>query len=1218
MQTLNKFLFISAAALVPLTAFIVNENHNQHCGLVFDSTHKSLLDSLTPETITRLNNERSISPSDICEIPADKLERSLARLSFPKPDHPGEASAFRQLQLMSANQELNVKNWHKAREQVKQMQKIARRDAGINSAIWESIGPGNIGGRVRSIAFDPDDSTRIYAGSVSGGVWLTENAGQSWAPVDDFMANLAISTLIFDPTNSNTMYAGTGEGTFNIDNVRGLGIFKSTDKGQSWSVLESTKDTRDFYWVNRLTSLSDSSRLVAATHTGIWISEDGGVSWSEARSGRTYDVDVDPNDDTKLVAGGRGAAYYSEDGGQNWSSATGLGSIGNDRIEIAYAPSNSDIVYASIDNNSGEIWKSTDGGKSFSMVNTGNSYLGSQGWYDNALWVDPTNADHVIVGGLDLWRSIDGGTTLTKISTWWKAPASAHADHHFVIAHPDYDGVNNKQVYFGNDGGVYTAEDIEVASDNVGWQELNNSLSITQFYGMGVAPDGTVIGGTQDNGTLIYKGDSEGWTTTYGGDGGFSTADPTDSNYLYGEYVYLQIHRSTNGGNWSSNIYIDAMKSGANFIAPFILDPNNENRLLGGAAELWVSDNVKDATPSWSSLKPAISGSTSISAIAVAPGNSDIIYVGHNNGSLYKTVNGTSATPSWNQIATAQMPQRYLMRIAIDPVNIDTIYVSYGGYEDDNLWKSTDGGATFNASVGSGSTSIPTAPIRTILVHPAETNLLYVGTEVGIFTSEDGGASWNMENDGPANVSVDELIWYGDDTIYAATHGRGIFRVTVNDNTPDAISFDTVNDAALSTELTTSEKTVNGIADQVEISVTDGEYSIGCNGSFTSSAGTVNNGDTICLRHTTSSEHWTVTSTAVKVGSSTFTFESRTIADTTPDAFSFEAAVDVDLGSTQTSNNITVEGITNQVDVSIVDGEYSIGCAANGFTSNNGVIQLGETICVRHTASDQHWVGTTSQLTLGDVSADFTSTTLPDTTPEDFSLNTIDDVEIASSQTSETITITGIQTPVPISVSNGEYSLGCNSNSFTSTAGEISPDESVCVRHTAAADYVTQTTTTLNVNGVTADFVSTTMPDRTPDDFNFTNVTDVELSAVQTSDTITVTGIAVDVTVSVTGGEYSIGCSGTFTSTAATLSDGQSICVRHTSSSANSTATQTTLTVGTYSTTFSSTTKAAPPAESSSGGGGSFGFIVIILSGCLISLRRKNGVKTYQQVFPQK
>ena len=237
------------------------------------------------------------------------------------------------------------------------------------------------------------------------------------------------------------------------------------------------------------------------------------------------------------------------------------------------------------------------------MVNTGDSYLGAQGWYDNALWVDPTNADHVIVGGIDLWRSTNGGVTLSRISTWWKAPDSAHADHHFIMEHPDYNGTTNKTVYFANDGGMYVADDIELANDDDGWQELNNNLSITQFYGMGVSPDGTVVGGTQDNGTLIYKGDSEGWTTTFGGDGGFSASDPTDSNYIYGEYVYLQIHRSTNGGFGSSYIYDNAMTNGANFIAPFVLDPNNANRILGGAAELWVSDNVKAGTPSWSSKK---------------------------------------------------------------------------------------------------------------------------------------------------------------------------------------------------------------------------------------------------------------------------------------------------------------------------------------------------------------------------------------------------------------------------------------------------------------------------------------------------------------------------------------------------------------------------------------------------------------------------------------
>ena len=1194
MKALRNTAYATILASLPLTA-IMTSHHTQQCGIVFDESRHQFLSNLTPASEQRLRNKARLTSSELCEIPVDRLQKTVWKMDNPKPDHPGQAMAFRHMQQLSDNQQFNAENWLKSREQVRNMLQNARRGAGLNPTLWEPLGPGNIGGRIRSFAFDPDNSTRIYAGSVSGGVWLSEDSGVSWNPTDDFMANLSVSTLIFDPTDSNTIYAGTGEGTFNVDNVRGLGVFKSSDKGVTWEGLANTQNTFDFYWVNRLTMLNDSSRILAATHTGIWISDDGGINWSQTYSGRSNDINVHPADNTKLIAGTWTGAIYSSDGGDTWNSATGLTGLSSTRVEIAYSTSAPDTTYASVDQNDGEVWQSTDGGQSYSLINSSVPYLNGQGWYDNALWVDPVNSDHIIVGGLDLYRSTDGGTNLTKISTWQLSPSSAHADHHFVLEHPDYDGVTNKQVYFANDGGMYRADDIEVASGSTGWQELNNQLSITQFYGIGVAPDGTVIGGTQDNGTLVYKGDSEGWTETFGGDGGFSAADPTDSNYLYGEYVYLQLHRSTNGGNGSSWIDEAKINVGANFIAPFILDPNNPNRLLGGAAELWVSDDVKSNDPTWDSLKGTTPSSSPISAIAVALGNSDIIYVGHNDGSLYKTIDGTSASPTWDQIDTPSMPQRYLMRIAIDPLNTDTVFISYGGYNDENLWKSTDGGTNWNLSVGTAPNTIPSAPIRTIAIHQTRTDQIYIGTEVGIFSSEDGGATWDIENDGPANVSVDELVWGGPETLYAATHGRGIFSANVRDDAPSNLFFPPANDTPLSSVQETEPQTISGLGVEVDVTVAgaDSEYSLGCTGTYTTTPGRANNGDTICLRHTSSADYFTTVTTEITIGVSTFNFESRTIADTTPDSFSFDTISDADLNSQQESNAITVSGITNQVDVQISDGEYSIGCTGNNFTASNGTILLGETICVRHTTSSEHLVNTTTTLTLGDVSANFETTTLPDTTPDDFSFAPLNDIDVSSVQTSSAATISGFQVPIPISVTNGEYSIGCD-NTFTANAGQISPDQSVCVRHTASADYVAQTATTLTINGVTADFVSTTSPDRDPDTFSFASISNVELSSAQTSATVTISGIAVDVNISVSGGEYSVGCSATFTSAAATIANNETVCIRHTSAASNSATTTTTLNVGNASASFSTTTKAAPP-ESSGGGGSMHWFYLLAL-----------------------
>ncbi len=1206
MSLLNKAIVIILLITLPVIYFAANNENDLSCQVNATLEHQNLVASLTSSIKQRLKNERSVSGYDICNMPLAKLKKALSRLEEPKPDHPGEAYSFRYKQQLSENNQLNTKNWRSARDYVQKLKNRQIAGAGINPTSWESIGPGNIGGRIRSMAFDPDNSERIYAGSVSGGVWVTENAGASWSPTDDFMGNLSVSTIIFDPTDSDVIYAGTGEGTFNIDNVRGMGIFKSQDKGASWEALSSTQNSYNFYWVNRITMLNDSSQLFAATHTGIWRSSDGGESWERVYTGRSNDIDVDPNNDSLLIAGTWGKALYSTDKGINWNTASGLESIGSRRIEIAYARSNSQIVYASIDNNNGEVYKSTDGGQTYNLVNTGNSYLGSQGWYDNALWVDPTNPDHLIVGGLDLWRSTDGGINFTKISTWWQAPNSPHADHHFIIEHPDYDAIDNKQVYFANDGGVYTAANIEVAQGSTGWQELNNQLTITQFYGIGVTTDGTVVGGTQDNGTLVYKGDSENWTATFGGDGGYSAADPVDPNYLYGEYVYLQIHRSRNGGLSSSFIHDSQMESNANFIAPFILDPNNSSRLLGGSGSLWVSDNAKANTPTWSSIKDPISGNTPISAIAVANGNSDLIYVGYNDGSIYKTINGTSASPTWSSVAGMDMPQRFVMRITIDPQNNDIIFVTYSGYEENNLWKSTDAGASFNVSVGTAPNRIPSAPIRTLVVHPTNTQRVYAGTEVGIFTSDDGGTSWDFNNNGPANVSVDELVWGEENVLYAATHGRGIFKATVSQSAPDTLNFETVNDATLGTLYTSNEQTISGLTAAIDLNIVNGEYSIGCSETYATANTQLNNGDTICLRHISSEEHWTTTTTQLTVGEATFSFKTRTLADTTPDDISFTSVADVALDTLQVSNAVTITGISHQVDINITNGEYSINCNPDNFTSESGTIALDDSVCLRHNSSTEYGITTTTEVNIGTLNLNYSSTTLPDTTPDDFTFEPVNDVPRASEQRSATKTITGFQVAVPIRVTGGEYSLDCDPNTFTNIEGEISPDQSVCVRHTASVEYATSAKTTLNINGVTSDFISTTTLDKEPDTFTFTAQSNVELNTLITSNTVTITGIATEIDVSISNGEYSIGCTENFTSATGKISNEQTICLRHTSATTHSTSLETLLTLENMNVSFISTTKAAPQNTdngSESSGGGSFGVLWLLSIGLLVRVR---------------
>jgi PKD repeat protein len=648
--------------------------------------------------------------------------------------------------------------------------------AGIQNTNWTWLGPGNVGGRVRSIVIHPTQTSVMWCGGVDGGVWKTLNGGTSWFPLNDLMGNLAVACLVMDPFNTNILYAGTGEGTYNADAIRGAGIFKTFDGGSNWLQLASTANT-SFQYVNRMSiDPTNSQVILAATRSGIFRTTNGGTNWTQRLTTETLCVGFNPTNSTQAIASGyNGHTYYSIDGGLSWLAATGVPAPSGfvvGRVEVAYSLSNPLIVYASVDTNKGTVFLSTDGGHSYTFRSTGYNYLSSQGWYDHFVWADPVNTNIVIVGGTDVYRSTDGGVTFTDIGGY---AGSIHPDQHILVSSPLFDGVTVRTVYVGNDGGVFRATDIYTASSSSGWANLNHNLGITQFYGAaGNSNTSVIVGGTQDNGTIRYTtgGGQQGWTSMFGGDGGICAADLSNSSYYYGEYVYLQIHRSANGGASSSYIYSGITDAGgsANFIAPFILDPNNPNTMLAGGASLWRTLSVKASTPVWAAIKPSIG--SSISAIAVAPGNSDIIYVGHNNGTVYFTANGTAATPTWN-LRNSGLPARTCTSLAVAPSG--RVYATFGGYNSGNVWQSSNNGVSWvNISA-----NLPFAPMNSIVVAPADTNTLYVGSDVGIYGTSNNGGTWATGSDGPANVAVDQLFWMGNKLI-AVSHGRGVWSTVPN------------------------------------------------------------------------------------------------------------------------------------------------------------------------------------------------------------------------------------------------------------------------------------------------------------------------------------------------------------------------------------------------------------------------------------------------------
>lgn len=679
---------------------------------------------------------------------------------------------------------------------------------------WTSIGPTNISGRLMGIAVDPRNKNNVFAASAGGGLWHSTDQGAHWAPINDRWKSIAMGTVTMAPSNPNIIFAGTGEGAYNLDAIDGAGIYKSNDGGTNWNLLPSTTT---FVTTNTIAvHPTNQGVILAGTRPGgIQRSVDGGGTWSNVYSAQgCFDIHFSNQNGNNAIAevmdnNNAHHALYSTDAGATWQEASGLNAGDfSSRIGLSYAASDNTIVYAYVgtyqgqpvgdaNGQRGDVYKSTDGGHSFSLVSSPSG--NGQTWYTIPIWVDPTNPSTLMIGGLNCSRSVDGGATWTTISDWTSTPTSPHADQHFFLGDPGFNGTTDKTVYVATDGGLYRTDNIYNVSQYNLWVSMINNQVSTQYYSAaGDANTGYIIGGLQDNGSLYSNSANTLSSLQSGGDGGFCAMDPTDPNYAYGEYVYLTIHRSTKNGAYAQDIYTgigDAYVSNyANFIAPFILSPSDPNVMWAGGYDLWRSTNVKASAPNWVSVRAGtgtdIYGYPDlIASVAEAPSNKNVVWIGTNSGRIYKTSNALAPTPTWTTIndgaSVTPLPNRYCGRIMIDKDNENIVYTAFGGYNSDNLWKSVDGGSHWTVITGSGVTALPAAPIHCVVRHPTQPSYLYVATEVGVFNSTDGGATWSGSDYGPANVCTYELSFlnHSNNVLLAATHGRGLWTSIVGGGT---------------------------------------------------------------------------------------------------------------------------------------------------------------------------------------------------------------------------------------------------------------------------------------------------------------------------------------------------------------------------------------------------------------------------------------------------
>jgi photosystem II stability/assembly factor-like uncharacterized protein len=673
---------------------------------------------------------------------------------------------------------------------------------------WNSVGPYNVGGRVRAIAIANVDPNIVYASSVSGGIFKSTNGGSAWTPTSDQAANLAVSSIVIDPTNNNIIYAGTGEGFFNYDAVRGEGVLKSTDAGLSWTILKNFSGPLGYpYYINDLYLRPDSVNILyAASNYGLFKTTNSGSSWVYIHQGssstRATQIVNDPtNPLTFFVCYGnhtQDGIYKTINGGTNFTKlTTEFPTAGYNRIALTISKSNPSIVYASLDSTSHythSIQKSTDGGATWFAVGKpidtqlGGSHLGGQGWYNNVIAVHPTDPNIVFAAGINLFKSTNGGSSWLMIAFGY--PPSAypyvHVDHHEIEFHP----ANPSIMYFGNDGGVF-----KTTNGGTSFSELNNGFATTQFYSGSIHPTQEVYyGGTQDNGTL-KSGTIPNWSMVFGGDGGATAVDHNTPSNVYTEYVELCIMKSTSSGAVNSwfksmagipvgpNTY-DGTTDRVLFIAPYVMDPTSSGTLVAGTYKVYRTTN---GAALWTSISGDLTGDgtgstgSKISAIAIAKSSSATIYVGTTGGTASSRVQVTTNTGTiWSLISQSPLPNRWVTSIAIDPTNASNVFVGYSGYNSStpstpgHIFSSTNMGASWNNISG----DLPDVPVNTIILDPASLSHILVGTDLGVFETQNGGINWVSQNNGMANVVVMDMDLRGDGYVFAATHGRGMFKLS--------------------------------------------------------------------------------------------------------------------------------------------------------------------------------------------------------------------------------------------------------------------------------------------------------------------------------------------------------------------------------------------------------------------------------------------------------
>lgn len=663
--------------------------------------------------------------------------------------------------------------WNAYIEQQK-LSERARQNQGLNpTAVWTSLGPVNIAGRCTPIAIDPLDHNHLLVGSASGGLWTSADAGASWEPVDDNLPTLAVGAILFDENDPNIVYIGTGEGNFSADAVFGVGVLRSTDGGLTWSPYGTGLDWQigDGKCVEKLAMDPSTGAIIAATTAGIY-RLDGGV-WTQTLAGTATGLLRHPTDTSLFYAalgrtsgGATNGFYKSTDDGLTWTEITAGWPTTHGRCDIAQCTSQPNILYAGISNTGGAllgIYKTTDGGDNWVLAYNTDNHYSSQGWYDLVIAVDPSNPDKVYSGGVDLWLSTDGAATFTHQTRWDLPPGDpqyVHADQHGWAFHPD----DPNHVYACCDGGVFQSFD-----SGVNWEEITTGMTTMQFYDIDVAQNdvGLSMGGTQDNGTNVTSGTTT-WMRSLGGDGFHCNIDYTKPDTMYMEYYNGNHYRSYNRGVTIGRI-MGGIGEGGAWDTPVHLDYTNTAILYTAHNKIYKTTNRGGL---WTAKTGTLPGQGT--TIAQSASNPNVLYAGYS--AVRNIHRSTDRGETWAPVTATGLPNRSITRIKVHPTDPNTLFSSYSGFSTNNVWKSTDAGATWTSIGG----NLPALPVSALAVDPQDPNVIYAGTDLGVWRTEDGGLNWLPYGVGLPNAVIGDLkIVENQRLLRAGTYGRGLWETTL-------------------------------------------------------------------------------------------------------------------------------------------------------------------------------------------------------------------------------------------------------------------------------------------------------------------------------------------------------------------------------------------------------------------------------------------------------